>query len=270
MTRTITKNATAATNTAVEHVSECIIEQNVNVLVPQISGSNVEEVELFSWVQPRTVEQIVDVLVVMRVQEPVIQKVHKTVQDPRVTYIDRIGDSPVVLRRREAATVKNQKMSDVSGTQQDDHATSSMAPAIQVGRDSAQRLTTLKGETSGMTDGDQTDGNAERVGKGSWSHLYGPEYCSECGQNRFECGCLNVNFESEEEKRRRERREMAREMFGNPEDRLRDLQEEMAEISLSRGWNGPCRWKVVGLAVVQEEVTGRGGLVLGGSRRDQE
>ena len=83
-----------------------------------------------------------------------------------------------------------------------------------------------------MIDGDQTDGNAEREGKGDWSHLYGPEYCSECGQNPFECGCLNVDFESKEEKRRRERRERAREMFGNPEDRLRDLQEEMAEISL--------------------------------------
>ena len=138
VTRTITKSATTATNTTVEHVSECIVEQSVNVLVPQISGPNVEEVELFSWVQPRTVEQIVDAPVVMRVQDPVIQKVQKTVRDPRVTYIDRIGDSPVVLRRREAATVKNQKMSDVSGTQQDDYATSSMASAIQ-GRETRLR-----------------------------------------------------------------------------------------------------------------------------------
>ena len=115
----------------------------------------------------------------MRVQDPVIQKAQETVQDPQVTYIDRIGDSPAVLRRREAAIVKNQRMSD----QQDDYATSSMLSAIQGGRDSAQALTTPKKETSGMMDGDQTDGNAEWEGKGDWSHLYGPEYCSECGQN---------------------------------------------------------------------------------------
>ena len=252
------KNATMATNTTVEHVSECIVEQSVNVPVPQISGPKVEEVELFSWVQPRTVERIVDVPVVMRVQEPVIQKAQETVQDPQVPYIDRIGDSPVVmrvqepvlqevqktvrgsraayvdrigdplavLRRREAAVV-NQRMSD----QQDDCATSSMTSAIQVGKDSTQALTTPKRETSGMMDGDQTDGNDEWEGKGNWSQLYGPEYCSECGQNPFECGCLNVDVESKEEKRRREKRERVREMFGNPEDCLRNLQEEMAEIS---------------------------------------
>ena len=73
------------------------------------------------------------------------------------------------------------------------------------------------------TDGDQTDGNAEREGKEDWSHLYGPEYCSECGQNPFECGCLNVNFESKGGERN------VGEIRRN---RLRDLQEEMAEISL--------------------------------------
>ena len=51
--------------TAAKRISECIVEQTVNVLMPQIFGSTVEEVELFSWVQPRTVEQIVNVLVVM-------------------------------------------------------------------------------------------------------------------------------------------------------------------------------------------------------------
>ena len=258
VTMTVTKNAMMATNTSVEDVSECTVEQSVNVLVPQISGPNVEEVELFSWVQPRTDEQIVDVPVVMRVQESVIQKAQKTVQDPQVmhidrigdvpvvmrvqehviqkaqktvqdpqvtyidrigdspvvmgvqepviqgvqktvrdlraAYVDRIGDSPAVLRRCEAA--KNQKMSDVSGTQQNDYATSSMASAIHGGRDLAQTLTTLKRETAGTMDGDGTDENAEREGKGDWRHLYGPEYCSECGQIPFECGCLNVDFES--------------------------------------------------------------------------
>ena len=67
-----------------ERISTCIVEQTVNVLVPQISGSTVEEVELFSWVRPRTVEQIVDVPVVMRGHEPVVHKVQRTVQDPRV------------------------------------------------------------------------------------------------------------------------------------------------------------------------------------------
>ena len=85
-------------------------------------------------------------------------------------------------------------MSDVSGTQQNDYATSSVASAIQGGRDAAQTLTTLKRETAGTMDGDRTDENAEREGKGDWSHLYGPEYCSECGRDPFECGCLNVDF----------------------------------------------------------------------------
>ena len=98
-----------ATNTTVEHVSECIVEQSVHVLVPQISGPNVEEVELFSWVQPRTVEQIVDAPVVMRVQESVIQKAQKTVQDPRVMHIDRIGNVPVVMRVQEPAIQKAQE-----------------------------------------------------------------------------------------------------------------------------------------------------------------
>ena len=43
------------------------------------------------------------------------QKAQETVQDLQVTYIDRTGDSPAVLRRCEAAIAKNQKMSDVSG-----------------------------------------------------------------------------------------------------------------------------------------------------------
>ena len=45
-------------------------------------------------------------------------------------------------------------------------------------------------------DGDRTDGNAEQERRGDWSHRYGPEYCSACGQNPFECGCLNVSFYS--------------------------------------------------------------------------
>ena len=132
------------------------------------------------------------------------------------------------------------------------------------------------------TDGARTDGNAERERKGDWSHLYGPEYCAACGQKPFECGCVNVSFESKWEKKRQERRERERERRGNrrrvgslcsrvasqagwrvdgngckmldgagreagektmdweweeqseldPEDRLRVLREEMAEMSL--------------------------------------
>ena len=110
------------------------------------------------------IDRIGDVPVVMRVQEHVIQKAQETVQDPQVTYIDRIGDSPAVLRRCEAPIAKNQKMSDVSGTQQNDCVTLSMASAIQGGRDSAQMLTTMKRETAGTVDGDRTDENAEREG----------------------------------------------------------------------------------------------------------
>ena len=82
----------------------------------------------------------VGLLVVMRVQEPVIQKVQKTVRDSRAAFADRIRESPAVLRRCEAAIAKNQKISDVSGIQQNDYAISSMASAIQV-RESAQTLT---------------------------------------------------------------------------------------------------------------------------------
>ena len=101
--KTITVDATAATAerdemTATKRVSESIVVRAIDVLVPQILEPTVEEVLLFSWVQPRTVEQIVDVPVVMQGQEPVIQKVLRTVQDPQVLYIDR---------RREFTTVMN-------------------------------------------------------------------------------------------------------------------------------------------------------------------
>ena len=46
---------------------------------------------------------------------------------------------------------------------------------------------------------------------------------------------MNVNFESKGEKKRRERRERKREMWGNPEDRLRDFREEVVETSLRVG-----------------------------------
>ena len=50
-----------------------------------------------------------------------------------------------------------------------------------VSRDVTEKLNTLKNQCE-TTDGDCTDGNAERERKGDWSHLYCPEYCSECGQ----------------------------------------------------------------------------------------
>ena len=99
-------------------------------------------------------------------------------------------------------------------------------------------LNTLKGEMGETTGGDQTDGWTEREMRGDWGHLYGPEYCSVCGQNPFECGCLNVNFESRREKRWREERERERDtgkMVGTDQaDILRVMREEMAELSSLR------------------------------------
>ena len=65
------------------------------------------------------------------------------------------------------------------------------------------------------------------------------------------------------EKRRRERRERKREMLGNAEDRLRDLREEMAEISL--------RIERLERAMLLEGSgsSNSSGMVLGGSGRDQ-
>ena len=62
-----------------------------------------------------------------------------------------------------------------------------------------------------------------------------PKCCSVCVQNPFECVCLNVSFESRWEKTRREERE--RERMGktaglDPVDHLKELREEMAEMSL--------------------------------------
>ena len=85
------------------------------------------------------------------------------------------------------------------------------------------------------TDGDQTDGYVERERRGDWSHLYGPECCSVCGQHPFEGGYLNVSLESRWEKKRREEREREREGKTarlDSEDHLKDLREEMAEMSL--------------------------------------
>ena len=73
-----------------------------------------------------------------------------------------------------------------------------------------RELNTLKGKMGETTEGDQTDEWTEREMRGDWGHLYGPEYCSVCGQNPFECGCLNVSFESRREKRWREERERER------------------------------------------------------------
>ena len=39
-----------------------------------------------------------------------------------------------------------------------------------------RELNTLKGEMCETTEGDQTDGWAEREMRGDWNHLYGPEY----------------------------------------------------------------------------------------------
>ena len=65
----------------------------------------------------------------------------------------------------------------------------------------------------GTTDEGGAEGSAERERRGDWSHLYGPEFCSACERNPFECGCLNVSFESKGEKKRRERREREREVW---------------------------------------------------------
>ena len=69
-----------------------------------------------------------------------------------------------------------------------------------------RELNTWKREKGETTEEDQTDGWTEREMRGDWGHLYGPEYCSMCGQNPFECGCSNVSFESRREKQWREER----------------------------------------------------------------
>ena len=46
--------------------------------------------------------------------------------------------------------------------------------------------------------------------RGDWGHLYGPERCTGCQENPFECGCLDVNFESKGARSRREKRERER------------------------------------------------------------
>ena len=73
-----------------------------------------------------------------------------------------------------------------------------------------RELDTSRGEADETSEGVPTDGWTGREMRGDWSHLYGPKYCYACGQNPFECGCLNVNFESWREKKRREDRERER------------------------------------------------------------
>ena len=41
---------------------------------------------------------------------------------------------------------------------------------------------------------------------GEWGHLYGPESCTGCQGNPFECGCLDVNLESKGARSRRKKR----------------------------------------------------------------
>ena len=126
------------------------------------------------------------------------------------------------------------------------------------------------GETS---EGVQTDGWTEREMRGDWSHLYGPRYCYACGQNPFECGCLNVNFESWRERKRREDRERergTRKMHGTDQaEVLNSMREEMAECrSVSISWK-ELRGKAVVVAVGLVEMNGLGGMGLGGSGRNQ-
>ena len=87
--------------------------------------------------------------------------------------------------------------------------------------------------------------------RGDWGHLHGPECSSVCGQIPFECGCLNVSFESRREKQWREERERERDtgkMVGMDQvDTLRVMREEMAELSLrvekiGKGWVVGRQW----------------------------
>ena len=109
--------------------------------------------------------------------------------------------------------------------------------------------------------------------RGDWGHLYWPEYCSVCGQNPFECGCLNVSFDSRREKRWREERERERgtgKMIGTDQAILEGDAEEMAELSLRvQKWKELRRGKAVVAVVGLAEMNGFGAMEHGGSGQNR-
>ena len=109
------------------------------------------------------------------------------------------GDQSLKFRSDAAATLTEERTMKPEGPQ---------CRRVIVTRP-VRKLNMLKEEMGETTEGDQTDGCVKREMRGDWGHLYGPECCSVCGQNLFECGCLSVSFESRREKQRREERERA-------------------------------------------------------------
>ena len=65
-------------------------------------------------------------------------------------------------------------------------------------------------EEEETVDGKTSEGTEISEMRGDFRQLYGPESCTRCLQNPFECGCLDVNFESRGARNRREKRERER------------------------------------------------------------
>ena len=48
-------------------------------------------------------------------------------------------------------------------------------------------------------EGEGKDEDRDKEKEGEWDHLWGPEHCPACQQNRFECGCTDVSLAGEQE-----------------------------------------------------------------------
>ena len=146
------------------------------------------------------------------------------------------GAINLVSFRTDAAATATEKRMNLGGSLEVTMKPESSQRQMVIETRPVRELNTLKGEMGETTDGDQTDGRVERERRGDSGHLYGPECCSVCGQDPFECGCLNLSFESRWEKQRREEREREREMVkmagSDQVDPLKVLRGEMAEMSL--------------------------------------
>ena len=143
-----------------------------------------------------------------------------------VGHVEMQGAINLLSFQTDAAAMATEKRMNFGGSLEVTMRPESSQRRVIIETRPVRELNTLMGEMVETTDGDQTGGWVERERRGDWDHLYGPVCCSVCGQNPFECGCLNVSFESRWEKKRREERE--REMV----DHLKELREEMAEMSL--------------------------------------
>ena len=104
----------------------------------------------------------------------------------------------ILQESREAEKSERQAGQQRQGEQRESQETTETGEWRKQGEQGGKGMET--NGTKETVDEDWTEESTDRERKGDWGHLYGPECCPACQQNSFECGCLDVSFESKGEK----------------------------------------------------------------------